>query len=274
MPDAWAATLLAPWLADVQAERAPARPPARPTASGLLWTADAETFALQVPGVARYAAVGGRRLSVEPEPGTPDELIARHARMAPTAALCHQRGLVPLHAAAARCGARTILLAGDSASGKSTLLAGLAAAGWEPLADELAVLSVADDRPVVLPVPAPVHLWPDAQEQLPPPRPIASLAAGEELALGEIWWLTTHGAAEVQQERVRDLDVIEAVGRLTYNAELARALLDAGANLAAAAAAARHAAVVRLRRPRGRWTVDHLVDAIASFSARREVASG
>ncbi len=249
------------WLADVTVKLAPAAAPVRPIASGLLWSADADTFLLRVPGVAAYAATGGRRLTIDTDGGAggDDAAITRHALMSPVAALCYQRGLVPLHAATARRGSRTVLIAGDSGAGKSTLVAGLAASGWEALGDELAAITLdAGGRPAVLPVPAPIRLFPDAARRLAPTA-LAASSGQAPLELHELWWLSTSNRAEVGIEPVHGLEVLGAVGRLTYNPEMARALLNRGINLTVGAAIARQVRVVRARRPRAGWSVTELI---------------
>ncbi len=251
------AALLPPWLTEATVELGPVSAPPAPTASGLLWSADARSFSLHVPGVARFAAHGGERLTIEPEPHTNGDEIKRHALMLPLAVLCYQRGLVPLHAAAARRDGRTVLIAGDSGAGKSSLLAALAGNGWEPLADELTALTVdTNGRPIAHPAPAEVRLWPDAAQRLTTPaRPTPTV---QPIPVSAIWWLSVTADPSVHADTIRGLDAVDAVTRLTYNAGVALRLLDRQANLRVAAGAARHVTAVRLRRPRGAWCVPEL----------------
>ena len=88
--------------------------------------------------------------------------VARFAGMAPLAALCYQRGMAVWHAATAVRDGGAVVLAGESATGKSTLLAALMKRGWGMLGDELAPLTLGDGGAVVaLATGAEVRLWPE-----------------------------------------------------------------------------------------------------------------
>lgn len=222
--------------------RCPARVPdlADATHAGVLWRAGPGRLLFDVPQVARYLVSDGKLVEIAPSPGARASGIRRFLRMTPTAALYLQRGIPVLHAAVAVDDAgRGVVLAGDSGSGKSTLLAALARRGWRQLADDLAPVTLDDDR-----VPVAVPTWPDRRE----PRPI-----------GAIWWLGVHGGDPVEVRAVEGIARFEAFGAMAYNRLIASALLDRGSYLAIAGAVAGAAIPIRLLlRPRGRWTGDEL----------------
>ncbi len=243
------------------------------TAGGVLWAAAAGRFWLEVPGVGRYLAAEGSELTIDPAPGSDPAEVARIARMTPLAALLFQRGIVAWHAATAVRDGQAVVLAGDSATGKSTLLAALLARGWAMLGDELAPVTVDGSGAVTVGATGgEVRLWPDAIEQLEWSG-ANSPAAGSRCESGpvpvrSIWRLALHneGATEITADE--GFDRFDAVGRLVYQGRVAHALLDRGAYLKLAAAVASTIPHYRLRRPRGEWTVTELADMIERDFAR------
>lgn len=76
--------------------------------------------------------------------------------------LCHQRGLLPLHASCVTFGDRAIAFAGPSGVGKSTVAAALLAGGAKLVSDDVTVIDVhAEGGPVVLPSFPRQKLWRD-----------------------------------------------------------------------------------------------------------------
>jgi hypothetical protein len=81
--------------------------------------------------------------------------------------LCHQRGIVPLHAAAMDIEGGCAAFAGDSGAGKSTLAAALAARGRQVISDDVCYLqSDAHDGVEAWPGVGRIRLWQDAMEAL------------------------------------------------------------------------------------------------------------
>jgi len=65
--------------------------------------------------------------------------------------LCYLRGIVPLHACSLRIGTRTIAIAGQSCTGKSTLAAALMRRNHVLVTDDICAIALHDGRPTVLP---------------------------------------------------------------------------------------------------------------------------
>jgi hypothetical protein len=267
------------WLADVSVEVGPVPPVLDgATASGVLWQAAPGHFLLDVPESARYLVVNGRSLTVEPAAGADWTGIVRGARGTPMAALCYQRGWLVLHAAAAVRDDEAVLIAGDSATGKSTVVATLLARGWRLLSDDLTPVHLdATGSPVVRPTFGELMLWPDTVERLgngstahreqwdrrlrlsvtdrfsPTPAPV-----------GALWWLSVHGHDELDVAEIEGAKRVEALRTVAYNSQLAAALLEPTAFLRTAAAIADAVPVRRIRRPRGRWTPQEIADIVES----------
>ncbi len=246
---------------------------------GVLWQAAHGCFLLDVPGVARYQVSDGRAITIEPAPDAAFSEVTRFLGMAPLAALCYQRGALAFHAAACapplsnrQPGSETqaggaVLLAGDSGVGKSTLLAALAQRGWRPLADDLAIVDLdARGRPVVLPNPSPIRLWPDAQAALGWTEELTArpAPADEAQPLRAIYWLTVHNRDAVEASELTGAARFRAIGYLAYNTHIADALLDRAVFLRKAGAIAQAAPLRRLNRPRGKWCIDALVEEVAA----------
>ncbi len=119
----------------------------------------ADRFLLDAPA-GRFAVRGGDLITVDPRPGASARDIRLYLLGTVMTALCHQRSLAPLHAAAIDLGGEAALLAGPSGAGKSTLAAQFQARGRSILADDLcAVDTTGDRRPRMWPGLARIKLW-------------------------------------------------------------------------------------------------------------------
>ena len=106
---------------------------------------------MQLKGVARYLAAGGRDVLVEPL-GADDGGVGDFFPGTPFTALLQQRGVATLHAAAIATGAGAVLLLGPSGIGKSSLAAALVERGYLLLADDVTgVVPDAGGRALALP---------------------------------------------------------------------------------------------------------------------------
>lgn len=127
---------------DVTAEVAPVPPwDATPDTP---WTLTGDTFRLAVPNVGRFAAIGGTRLLLDPDPGVPLPAAVTYLLGTTLAALLYQRGGMALHGAAVALDGRAHLLLGPSGRGKSTLSAALCTLGCALLCDDVARVEPAD----------------------------------------------------------------------------------------------------------------------------------
>jgi hypothetical protein len=81
--------------------------------------------------------------------------------------LCHQRGLLPLHASCIAFEGKVFAMAGHSGSGKSTLAALLLAQGARLLSDDVTVIDIrAEGGPLVLPTYPRQKMWRDTLDAL------------------------------------------------------------------------------------------------------------
>jgi hypothetical protein len=144
--------------------------PAGPRRATELPYVDAENgqALLKIPGAGRYLVSGGRDLLIEPEAGADPAYVRLFILGSALGLLCHQRGLLPLHASAVELAGQAIAFTGDQGQGKSTLAAHcLASAPARLVADDtLVVLFDQASRPWAQPGLPNVKLWRDALDAL------------------------------------------------------------------------------------------------------------
>lgn len=154
--------LVAPWMepapadvtADVPADVTVRLAPIPDTAEDAPW---AGVWRVVAPGVLVFDApnirmrlIDGRRIELDldrPAPASRETALLTLAYGA-MPALLHQRGALPMHAAAAAGPMGAALFVGDAGAGKSTFAAMLAGAGWALAGDDLIALDLAPDRPI------------------------------------------------------------------------------------------------------------------------------
>jgi hypothetical protein len=119
---------------------------------------------LAIPGAGRYLVSGGREVLVAPEEDADPALVRLFILGSVLGLVCHQRGLLPLHASAVEIDGEAVAFVGDQGRGKSTLAAHCLDHGAARLvADDILVVSFdAAGRPWAQPGMPSVKLWRDA----------------------------------------------------------------------------------------------------------------
>ena len=248
---------------------------------GVLWQAAGDRFQIDVPDTARFRVECGRRITIQPAPGCTDQSLAQILRMTPLAALLYQRGLLALHAAVVAPPPeeggvqRAVLLAGDSGAGKSVLAAALLCQGWSLLSDDLAILGLGEDRTICAwPLPGPLALWPLSAQKLglQAPNPaepnervwidFTTSVHNGPLPLAQIYTLAVSNVDRVEVRPIASLERFAVLGNLTYHSHIADALLDRKVYLNLATQVVRSAALRRLTRPRGKWSLVEMVEKV------------
>lgn len=152
---------------EVRLGEVPDHLPAAVHSGPLLQVASDGTCRYALDGIAAFLVEGGRRVTVQPRmaPDAPDIRVLLLGSV--FGFLCHQRGLLPLHAGCVEVGGRAVALAGASGMGKSTLTAAFRRRGHPVLADDVTVVHVAaEGGPRVLPAFPRLKLWRDAIDGL------------------------------------------------------------------------------------------------------------
>ncbi len=120
-----------------------------------------------IPGVARYLAVEGREILVQPDADAIDGDLRALLLCSPMGGLLHQRGLLPLHASAIATDRGAVVFMGNSGRGKSTLAAHFRQRGFRVLTDDIAVVTFdSAGRPQVQPGLPQFKLWPNSVAEL------------------------------------------------------------------------------------------------------------
>lgn len=121
---------------------------------------------LTVKDVARYLISGGSKIIVDPMPGVAERNVRLFLLGSALGILCHQRGLLPLHANAIVVDGSAVAFSGCSGSGKTTLAAHFERAGYELLCDDVCVIAFDEEgRPVAWPGLPRLKVWGDAAEE-------------------------------------------------------------------------------------------------------------
>jgi len=130
-----------------------AGPALAPRASPI-FEANADEYRHEVPDTARYRIRNGDEIVIAPLGRSSAALMRIFLLGTGLAALCHQRGLLPLHASAIAIAVDggCVAFAGPPGAGKSTLAAFFHDRGYDVLSDDLCVVSFAQaERPLAWP---------------------------------------------------------------------------------------------------------------------------
>ena len=126
-------------------------------------------YLLDIPGVARYYVAHGREVRVNLAPNAPLPDVSSFLLGSVFGALCHQNGLLPLHASAVELDGRVTAFLGESGAGKSTLAACLQSRGLNIISDDICLLEPSGDLMRVIPVAGWLKLWRNSLDHLGKP---------------------------------------------------------------------------------------------------------
>jgi hypothetical protein len=130
------------------------------------WQVAPTAYLFEVPGVARYCVRDGREVKVELDPGAAPCDLSGYLLGSVFGALCHQNGLLPLHASAVESGGVVTAFVGNSGAGKSTLAACLQRRGHRIVSDDICLLQPDPDAMRVVPVAGWLKLWRESFQHL------------------------------------------------------------------------------------------------------------
>ena len=136
------------------------------THRGASWTANAQLCLLELPGIGRFLAESGKRLTVSPAPGMPLEDILVFVTGTAFAAILYQRGALLLHGSAVVHDGRAYVFCAPSGTGKSTLAGALVDAGATFLADDVCSIEQTGEQPRVRADGRCLRLYPDSIEHV------------------------------------------------------------------------------------------------------------
>ena len=228
----------------------------------------ASEYLLNISETARYYVAHGNLVRVENVPGVPASDVSTYLLGSVFGALCHQNGLLPLHASAVAHGASVTAFLGNSGAGKSTLAACLNRRGHKIVGDDICLLDPSDAaNPRVIPVAGWLKLWnqslehlghrPDEQHRVfsADDKYRVFLPAGDH-ATGQLKRLVFLDRTENARPKLVPLSIPEAVGALmdmTYAVYIPVLAGQQPRIFRECAAVLRHARAYRLTRP---WSLD------------------
>jgi len=122
---------------DILIQIAPGHSPIIQRRQGLILEHSAECSRIRIEGVADFEVLGGQQISVWPAAGVVQKDIEIFLFGPVWATLCHQRGLLPLHASAILVDGHITAFAGRSGVGKSTVAAMMGSLAYELFADDM-----------------------------------------------------------------------------------------------------------------------------------------
>ncbi len=129
--------------------------------------ATSRQYLLRIPGIASYLASDGQDIVVAPEPGARPLDVRAYLLGTVFVILCHQRGMLPLHASAVAGSRGVVAFLGRSGQGKSSLAAHLAQRGFPVLADDFCLIDFsASAEAMVIPAAPWLKLWRNSLETL------------------------------------------------------------------------------------------------------------
>ena len=132
---------------------------AEPTSAAFATRRD-QAVQLDLPGIGRVQVEGGCEITVEAAPSVDPPQLRAILLGSVMGMLCHQRGMMVLHASAVAFDNHAVAFAGEQGAGKSTLTAHCVSAGARLVADDVLVVSLgADHRPMAYPGVPGIKLW-------------------------------------------------------------------------------------------------------------------
>lgn len=248
-------------------------------------------YLLRIPGVASYRASRGREILIQPDAGALEQDVRGYLLGSVFAVLCHQRGLLPLHASAVACPRGVAAFIGNSGHGKSSLAAHLARRGFAVVADDVCLIDARSEGPaVVLPSAPWLKLWADSLEHLGRPAagleqvfsdeakyrlPLESPAvdiAPDRRRIAKLIFLEPRnesgggsGAARVEIKKVEPLQALPMLMSLTHQSHLLQAMGRREQNFLQCGRVASQASAYRLIRPWGLEYMEATIDGLDSL---------
>ena len=260
----------------------PAEPPPEFTKVGAFAAASVGDFWLEVPPLARYRVLDGRRILVDPRPTGDPAAVKLFVLGSCLGALLHQRGLLVLHGCGIGVGNACLVVAGHSGAGKSTTAAAFLQRGHPVLSDDVVAVDVTG---AALPGVPRIKLWKDAADQLgistEKLRRIRPSMQKFDVPLGErygavalpirwIFILAAHAEAGYRIEKLTGRAAFQPLSDETYRPRYVKPFGMLGAHVRHCSQLIAHSQVARVYRPAANSQpaelAQHLLDAIAAES--------
>ena len=247
--------------------------------SPLLEIDDTGTCLLEVPAVGRFRVRPSGEITIAPRPEASEAEIRLFLLGSVLGFICHQRGLLPLHASCVEIDGGAVAFCGPSGMGKSTLALRFVLRGHGVVADDVCVVETGSPARVRPAFPR-LKLWRDALEDAAlSPEGLERNRHGQDkfhfltpqagvrdtLPLSALFLLRrpASGESEGIERLSAPLDILAALEAQTFRSQLARALGNNAALFKARAMLSDEVPVYKLTR-RPETTPDFWLDAITA----------
>jgi hypothetical protein len=241
--------------------------------SGVSMLADRSRALVRIPEVATFAVLGGARVVVEPAAGADPIAVDAWLQGTVQAFAMAQRGLFALHANAADIEGRCVAICGARGVGKSTAVLRLGQRGHAMVADDICPLELGDGGVVTHhPARRSARVSPQTAEALgidvsgavestTEGKVILPAPAAEPGPVESIVALLVRDTETVIRRRLPPSNAVAVLRGNAYREGVIGRIWPAELFQWAAGLASR-VPVVLVTRPRERWTVDDVADAI------------
>jgi hypothetical protein len=250
---------------DVIIQIGPGHSPMAKNGGRFIFEHSGECSLIRIEGVADFEVTGGQQIRVWPAAGAAQKDIEIFLFGPAWATLCHQRGMLPLHASAVVTGTGITAFAGHSGAGKSTTAAVLNSFGYELIADDILPVSFnRHSRPGAWPYlrRLKLHRDPITQLGLTPAGVVSETldketyfvrpkrAGDDKWRMLERLYLLENGSADsrVPIERITGADAVRALVDQTYHFPFILGTRRFSNHLAICARLASQILIYRLRR--------------------------
>lgn len=249
-----------------------------------------EELLITISGIARYL-VSADEIDFEPFEGAGLGDVRAYLLGTVFGALCHLRGIFPLHASTIELVDRCVAFTGDTGAGKSTMAASLIARGHRLISDDVTYFRRAPSgRLEIWPGTTRLRLWESAMEGLgygkegverefrgfdkfllPASSPDNADCPRRLHAIYQL--VAAPSGAPVEIEQLRGASAMEALLQNTYRLFIAEDTGRKSQVFAVCAEVARNVPVFRLRRPKDFGVLDAVLSAFERHSAEIAAAS-
>jgi hypothetical protein len=249
-----------------------------PIVSRGLFAASKDAILFSVPQVARYL-VTRQDITVTPCDGASDEEVRLFLCGSALGAALHLNGILALHGSAVCLpNGGAAVFTGVSTAGKSTLASAMVQRGHPALADDIvAVHFDASGRAWVHPGLARTKLWQDTLNMLSIDKgerqrvrpdldkysiPVDTWPHPEPLT--HLYELLPTDSGELSKVQVKGLEKLKVLDRQTFRPQFVEALDIKGPHMQRLAQACAQVAVFQVTRPRGKPTLEPLMDMLSA----------
>ncbi len=241
-----------------------------------------KTCRFAIPNIAAWLiSANGSHITIQPEEHATSSEVRAFLYGTVFAIVCLKKGLIPIHASCITHKGHAIAFSGHSGVGKSTLVATLVNQGFSMLADDLTVLDISKNHPIVQPAFPRVKLWRDSLEALALDTPNLERTrptlekfhidtkknfCTTPLPLKKIILLDSHDGASAIPRYLSAMDSIKCMGDIFFRPLLMKRLgLDALYMNTSMQLIQSTGGIMTMKRPSSPEALQHLIDSIESM---------